>query len=87
VHASLKAVRGFRSIIALTAIALAGCGAPVGAAVVVGVMAADGAHYYGIGPDGKTPLYRAPAPDPTRSINVQDCTQPVDLSAGNLLCR
>jgi hypothetical protein len=80
-------VRGFLSIMATTAIALAGCGAPVGTAIVVGVMAADAAHYYGIGPDGKTPMYRAPAPDPTRSINVQDCTQPVDFSAGNLLCR
>jgi hypothetical protein len=80
-------VRGFRSIIALTAIALPACGAPVGTAIVVGVMAVDGARYYGIAQDGKTPLYRAPAPDPTRSINVQDCTQPVDFSAGNLLCR
>lgn len=50
-------------------------------------MAMDSAHYYGIGPDGKTPMYRAPEPDPTRKINPQDCTEPVDFSAGNLLCR
>ena len=86
-HASLSAVRRFRSIIAVAAILLPGCGAPVGTAIVVGVMAADAAHYYGIGPDGKTPMARAPAPDPTRSVNAQDCTQPVDFSAGNLLCR
>ena len=86
-HASLSAVRRFRSIIAVAAILLPGCGAPVGTAIVVGVMAADAAHYYGIGPDGKTPMARAPAPDPTRSVNAQDCTQPVDPEAGNLMCR
>ncbi len=60
---------------------------PVATAVVVGVMAADAVHYYSMGPDGKTPMYRAPEPDPTRAINAQDCTKPVDFSAGNLLCR
>ena len=50
-------------------------------------MAADAVHYYTMGPDGKTPMYRAPEPDPTRAINAQDCTKPVDFSAGNLLCR
>jgi hypothetical protein len=69
------------------AMALSGCGAPVATAVVVGVMVSDGYHYYRMGPDGKTPMYRAPEPDPTRKINVQDCTQPVDPSAGNLMCR
>ena len=62
-------------------------GSPLGAAVIVGVMAADAVRYYRIGPDGKTPVYAAPEPDPTREINVQDCTTPVDASAGNLLCR
>jgi len=28
-----------------------------------------------------------PEPDPTRKVNVQDCTRPVDPNAGNLLCR
>jgi len=60
---------------------------PVATAVVFGVMAADAVHYYSMGPDGKSPMYRAPEPDPARSINVQDCTKPVDFSAGNLLCR
>jgi len=65
----------------------ASTGSPVGTAIVVGVMAADAVHYYRMGPDGKTPMYGAPDPDPSRKINVQDCTKPVDFSAGNLLCR
>ena len=60
---------------------------PVAAAVVFGVMAADTVHYYSMGPEGKSPMYRAPEPDPARTINAQDCTKPVDYSAGNLLCR
>jgi hypothetical protein len=31
--------------------------------------------------------FEAASPDPTRPVNVQDCTQPIDLSAGNLRCR
>jgi hypothetical protein len=73
-------------VAALSAVALSGCAAPVAGTIVVGVMMADGFRYYGIGPDGKTP-YRAPEPDPTRKINVQDCTQTVDPDAGNLMCR
>jgi hypothetical protein len=65
----------------------ASTGSPVGTAIVVGVMAADAVYYYRMGPDGKTPMYGAPDPDPSRKINVQDCTKPVDFSAGNLLCR
>ncbi len=61
-------------------------GSPLGNAIIIGVMAADAAHYYRLGPDGKTAV-RAPEPDPTRKINVQDCTRPVDPYAGNLLCR
>ena len=60
---------------------------PLATTVVVGVMAADAIHYYTIGPDGKQPMYGAPEPDPTRTINVQDCTRPVDPDAGNLMCR
>ena len=97
-HASLNAVRRFVSISTLAVVALAGCavritsntnssGAPLAAAVIVGVMAADTVHYYRMGPDGKTPMYRAPEPDPARKINVQDCTRPVDANAGNLMCR
>ena len=61
-------------------------GSPLGNAIIVGVMLADGVHYYRLGPDGKTAV-RAPEPDPTRRINAQDCTRPVDPDAGNLLCR
>lgn len=28
-----------------------------------------------------------PALDPDRVVNEQDCTQPIDLSAGNLRCK
>lgn len=86
-RASLNAVRVLPHIITLAVIALPGCAAPVATAVVVGVMAMDTVQYYSIGPDGKSAMYRAPAPDPTRTINPQDCTEPVDFSAGNLLCR
>jgi hypothetical protein len=61
-------------------------GSPLGNAIVVGVMLADGVRYYRLGPDGKTSA-RAPEPDPARRINAQDCTRPVDPDAGNLLCR
>jgi hypothetical protein len=56
--------------------------------LVVGSMMADDYRYYAVDPSGsKTPLGRAPEMDPTRRINVQDCTQPVDLQAGNLMCK
>ena len=61
-------------------------GSPLGNAIIVGVMVADGMHYYRLGPGGKTSV-RAPEPDSTRKINIQDCTRPVDPNAGNLLCR
>lgn len=62
--------------------------AVVGATIVAGIVAAGEDRYYRVGPDGmKTPLGYAPEPDPTRRINVQDCTRPVDAAAGNLVCR
>jgi len=61
-------------------------GSPLGNAIIVGVMAGDGVQYYRLGPDGKTQA-QAPEMDPTRKINVQDCTRPIDRSAGNLMCR
>jgi hypothetical protein len=73
-------------VIALATAVMAGCAAPLATAVVVGVMAADAMDYYG-GRDGQGPMYRAPDPDPARTINAQDCTLPVDYTAGNLLCR
>ena len=30
---------------------------------------------------------RAPPMDPTRKVNEQDCTRPIDLGAGNLRCK
>jgi hypothetical protein len=60
----------------------------VGAAIIIGIMAADGLRYYRVEPDGsRTPLVSDPEPDPKRRINVQDCTRPVDPAAGNLMCR
>src|SRR4051812_23115806 len=60
----------------------------VGAAVIVGIVAADGFRYYRVGPDGsRTPIGYVPPSDPARRINVQDCTRPVDPAAGNLVCR
>ncbi|HMH19510.1 MAG TPA: hypothetical protein VK572_15340 [Burkholderiales bacterium] len=66
--------------------ASAASGSPLGNAIIVGVMLADGVRYYRLGPEGKMSV-GAPEPDPTRKINVQDCTRPVDPDAGNLLCR
>jgi len=59
---------------------------PVATTPVAGVLAAGAIYYYTMGPDGKQPM-SAPEPDPTRTINAQDCTQPVDPDAGNLMCR
>src|SRR5213592_4089681 len=61
-------------------------GSPLGNAIIVGVMLADGVHYYRLGPDGKASV-RAPEPDPTRKINRPGAILDVDLNAGNLLCR
>src|SRR5579859_6229589 len=60
----------------------------LGAAIIIGIMAADGLRYYRVEPDGsRKPLGERPDPDPARRINVQDCTQPVSPRAGNLMCR
>ncbi len=57
-------------------------------AMVIGVMLADGPKYYTRYADGtRVPFFGAPEPDPNRRINLQDCTQPIDLTAGNLMCR
>jgi len=60
----------------------ASSGSRLGNAIILGVMVADGVQYFRPGSATK-----APPPDPARKINVQDCTRPVDPSAGNLLCR
>lgn len=74
-------------MIALSVAGLTGCAAPVATAIVAGAMASDAVDYYTSGSDGKTRVYPAPKPDPSRQVNAQDCTKPVDYSAGNLLCR
>jgi hypothetical protein len=61
-------------------------GSPLGNAIIVAIVVADAVRYYRLGPDGRI-AEEVPPPDPTRKINVQDCTKPVDLSAGNLMCR
>src|SRR5258708_14537372 len=58
-------------------------GSPLGNAIIVGVMLADGVHYYRLRPDGKT-SGRAPDPDPPRNINIPDFTRPLDPKACNL---
>lgn len=65
-----------------------GSGESAAGAVLVGAVVADGVRYYAIRPDGtRVPYYGTPEPDPARRINVQDCTQPVNPMAGNLMCR
>lgn len=57
-------------------------------AILIGVLIADGVGYYLRLPDGtRVPYYGIPDPDPQRRINVQDCTRPIDIPAGNLMCR
>jgi hypothetical protein len=62
-------------------------GTRLGDAIIIGAALADGIQYYQLGPEGRAPLYGAPPSDPTRKINVQDCSRPIDPDAGNLLCR
>jgi hypothetical protein len=63
-------------------------GSPLGAALIVGILMADGMRYYRVGPDGsRSWIGVAPEPDPHRRINVQDCTLPISPDAGNLMCK
>jgi hypothetical protein len=62
----------------------------LGAAIIVAVMLADGLRYFRLESDGtRTPIDAATARrlGVQRQVNIQDCTQPVDLTAGNLICR
>ena len=59
----------------------------IAGAMIVGIVASGEDHYYRVGPDGMRTPVRAPPLDPTRKINVQDCTEPVDWSSGNLVCK
>lgn len=66
----------------------AGTPESIAGAILIGVLLADGMYYSLRMPDGTmVPYYGVPQPDPARSINVQDCTRPIDLKAGNLMCR
>jgi len=84
VHYAAEA-RSSGSVGATTSQVNVSSGSPLGNAIIIGVMLADGVQYFRLGPT-TTPT-RAPQPDPTRVINAQDCTRPVDPFAGNLLCR
>lgn len=63
-------------VVACVALALlaAGCSAPDPAP----------GRSYEMGSDRYGPI---PAPDPDRKISRQDCTQPLTLDGGNLMCR
>ena len=60
----------------------------LGVVVIIGLMLADGLRYFRLAPDGtRTPVAdEAGTPLPPR-VNVQDCSQPIDVRAGNLVCR
>lgn len=64
-------------------------GSALAGILVIGVLLADGMQqYYLRYPDGRMVPYGAALPsDPERRINIQDCTRPIDLTAGNLMCR
>ena len=79
---------GFHAPAATAGVMLVGPADSAAGAVLVGAVVADGLRYYTVMPDGtRVPYYGIPEPDPARRINVQDCTQPVDIQAGNLMCR
>ena len=62
----------------------------LGAAIIVVVMLADGLRYFRLEPDGtRTPVDATTAQrlGVQRQVSIQDCTQPMDLTAGNLICR
>ena len=60
----------------------------VAGAILIGVLLADGVRYFLHFPDGtRIPYYGVPDADAARRINVQDCTRPIDIQAGNLMCR
>jgi hypothetical protein len=70
-------------------------GNALGAVIVLGILMSDGLSYFRAGredarvalnpagPEGARAADTAPAP----RVNVQDCTLPIDTTAGNLRCR
>jgi hypothetical protein len=58
------------------------------AGVLVALVVADGLDYYVRGDDGTlTRFDRLPEFEPSRPVNMADCTRPVDPGKGNLSCR
>lgn len=59
-----------------------------GAPVAAGPSPASASSGFTRGGSGRMPDPRGAAPlDPKRKVNEQDCSRPVDLSAGNLKCK
>ena len=60
----------------------------LGAAAILGLMLSNGLYSFSATPDGVRRPERGVAGNvPLPRISVQDCTQPIDLKAGNLVCR
>jgi len=62
----------------------------LGAVIIIAVLLAEGLRYFRVESDGThTPVDAATAErlGVSHQVSVQDCTQPVDLTAGNLVCR
>ena len=64
----------------------------VGAAIIIAVLVADGLRYFRLEPDGtRTPVdprdYAGAASLAGPRVSVQDCSRPIDVEAGNLVCR
>lgn len=62
----------------------------IGAAIIIAVLLVEGLRYFRVEPDGtRTPVDAATAErlGVSHQVSVQDCTQPIDLTAGNLVCR
>ena len=72
-----------------------GADSALGAAILLGIIAAVGVRAdRGSAGGGTTRIDDVPASgtgrhelDPSRSIRVQDCSRPVDMTGGNLVCR
>ena len=72
-----------------------GVDSALGAVILLGIIAADSVHAdRGSAGGGTARIEDVPSSgtgrhelDPSRSIRVQDCSRPVDLAGGNLVCR
>ena len=75
----------------LAAALLAGCTVHVHTGsdfpAVLGVAVLAGVAYMSEREGGTLESRAPPELDPTRKINEQDCTKPIDWSAGNLRCK